>query len=113
MGDCVIDMDDQLSISSTDLSCAPFRQWNKCIDDIMVGVEFDPFEKTLTSEGDRVSNVSSDSSPSGIDQSRANAEIQTGKSAESIKISAAEMHPVLPDVRRFIFVSVCQEHLMS
>jgi hypothetical protein len=40
-------MDDQLSISSTDLSFALFRQWNKCIGSVMVGVEFDPLCKDI------------------------------------------------------------------
>jgi hypothetical protein len=35
-------MDNQLSIGITDLSFAPFRQWNKYIGNIMAGVEFDP-----------------------------------------------------------------------
>jgi hypothetical protein len=41
VGRCVIDMDDQLSIGSTDLSLMTFRQWNKYIGNIMVAVEFD------------------------------------------------------------------------
>jgi hypothetical protein len=41
METCVIGMGDQLSIGSTHLSFAPFRQWNKYISNVMVGVEFD------------------------------------------------------------------------
>jgi hypothetical protein len=37
----VIGMDDQLSIVSTDVIFALLRQWNKCVDNVMVGVEFD------------------------------------------------------------------------
>jgi hypothetical protein len=40
-------MDDQLSIGSTDLSFAPFRQWNKHIGNVIVNVEFDPFWKNV------------------------------------------------------------------
>jgi hypothetical protein len=35
-------MDDQLSIGSTGLCFAPFRQWNKYIGNIVASVEFDP-----------------------------------------------------------------------
>jgi hypothetical protein len=42
MGASVIGMDNQLSIGSTDMSFAPFHQWNTYISNIMVGVEFDP-----------------------------------------------------------------------
>jgi hypothetical protein len=40
-------MDDQFSIGSTDLSFAAFHQWNQCICNLMVGAEFDPFERTF------------------------------------------------------------------
>jgi hypothetical protein len=39
---CVIGMDGQLSVGSTNPSFAPFRQWNKYIGNLMVGFESDP-----------------------------------------------------------------------
>jgi hypothetical protein len=38
---CVIGMDDQFSIASSDLSFAPFQQQNKDVSNVMTGVEFD------------------------------------------------------------------------
>jgi hypothetical protein len=46
-GACVIGIDDQLSICSTDLSFAPFHQWNMCIGNGTVGVDFDPLSKSF------------------------------------------------------------------
>jgi hypothetical protein len=40
-------MDNQLSIDSTDLSSAPFRQWNKNIGNVIVVVGFDSIKKNI------------------------------------------------------------------
>jgi hypothetical protein len=42
MSACVIGMDDQFSIASTDMGFALFEQWNRDISNPMTDVEFDP-----------------------------------------------------------------------